>query len=946
MKKRIVLTALLGILFLLFPCIKGNCAGYSSTLTSSYDGYDVVLQASIPKAQMYSETYTFQWQISTNRGLTFRNIDGADDITYRTSLAGLTADTRFRCRVNISAKAGYYMIDDLQMAILHRHVRAVVGQDYWMEAVVNHTLKSADNPWIADAARMGMSVDNEAAALVLAHLYSEEYLSKFRYTPGSGDFGTYVTDPVEGTANTVRQMIHDLYRFLLGRAPESSALEFWAQSFYTLGEDVRTMNGSYPFYKGMVVVANGIASSEECRRYLAGRYQSQNGDFIYTKATYDTITFLDSCYTGAFAVPVYQVNVSKGTGIATVTASMTASPGTRVTVQALPEAGYAFRNWTGTYPSVNFKFTFTMPFQNVSLTANAEKMQAQYQVFHYLQNVNGSGYTLSAADTQTFRGDLEATVRPAVKNFTGFTSPATQTVVITADGKASVSYYYTRNRYTLTLNRGTGIASVSGGGSIYYGAGVTVTASPVSGYEFVGWSGSLSSASRSFSFTMPASALTLTANASENRIVTGPLSVTAADASESGAVYPGSANTWYVKSGTALKLSYAATAFPALSGGSFQPRLFTFRVGSTKGESSTYFGQSAPENGTQLTPLSRGTAVWTAGQAALLRETLSAGERKGTITQTVTFTGNRSLWIYPSAAGYNSYGGEKWSAYAADEANGIFLRVDDSAPEILISLDGGTPVPFESFQGTQLTPDNLIDRRADGRVKVTVSAQDPSAGISSLVLRVINTDTGEIASFPAVGGQVSLQLKLSHDLVNPSFDNGLFNGNFYLEASATDRVGNLITARTLPATEFDITCKALRLLDEVDHANDERIAAGLSPVFQRGESGLITSSVWGYADWVEISFGEEEFADLNVIYLFSGSLPAADAARGVSVIRRDENDFRNVCEVTFMIPLDYERDAVTVRVDAHKNNQTVSWEERLLLSVEGTVLDELYTALH
>ena len=83
-----------------------------------------------------------------------------------------------------------------------------------------------------------------------------------------------------------------------------------------------------------------------------------------------------------------------------------------------------------------------------------------------------------------------------------------------------------------------------------------------------------------------------------------------------------------------------------------------------------------------------------------------------------------------------------------------------------------------------------------------------------------------------------------------------------------------------------------------------------------------------------------------VIYLFSGSLPAADAARGVSVIRRDENDFRNVCEVPFMIPLDYERDAVTVRVDAHKNNQTVSWEERLLLSVEGTVLDELYTALH
>ena len=70
-------------------------------------------------------------------------------------------------------------------------------------------------------------------------------------------------------------------------------------------------------------------------------------------------------------------------------------------------------------------------------------------------------------------------------------------------------------KYTVTLTPGTG-TSVSGGGTYYVGQTVTVRATALTGYTFSNWSGTYSSNSAVYSFTMPASNVSLTANARVN----------------------------------------------------------------------------------------------------------------------------------------------------------------------------------------------------------------------------------------------------------------------------------------------------------------------------------------------------------------------------------------------------------------------------------------------
>ena len=88
---------------------------------------------------------------------------------------------------------------------------------------------------------------------------------------------------------------------------------------------------------------------------------------------------------------------------------------------------------------------------------------------------------------------------------------------ILADGSREIDLYYTRDAYTLTLNQGTGISGVSGGGSYKYGQSVSVNATVSAGYTWENWTGTNTSTNQKFSFTMPASNVTLTANATINQ---------------------------------------------------------------------------------------------------------------------------------------------------------------------------------------------------------------------------------------------------------------------------------------------------------------------------------------------------------------------------------------------------------------------------------------------
>ena len=165
-----------------------------------------------------------------------------------------------------------------------------------------------------------------------------------------------------------------------------------------------------------------------------------------------------------------------------------------------------------------------------SYTANwTASSSTNYVVNHYQMNVSGSGYALKETENKTGTTASSVTIANLKKTYTGFTfeggkgttsATATKpssfdtTTTILADGTRVINLYYSRNKYTLTLNKGTGISAVSGAGSYYYGQSVTIDATVSTGYTWSKWSDN--NTTKKATITMPANAHSLTANATAN----------------------------------------------------------------------------------------------------------------------------------------------------------------------------------------------------------------------------------------------------------------------------------------------------------------------------------------------------------------------------------------------------------------------------------------------
>lgn len=140
-----------------------------------------------------------------------------------------------------------------------------------------------------------------------------------------------------------------------------------------------------------------------------------------------------------------------------------------------------------------------------------------YTVNHWKQNVDGGDEqnktNFTKVETEELTGTTDTQVTPAVKTYEGFNSPATQTVTIKGDDSTVVDYYYTRNSYPVTLNKGPGIAGVTGAGTYKYGASVAIEATLANGYKWEKWTGDQASENQLHTFTMPAEDVEDTANA-------------------------------------------------------------------------------------------------------------------------------------------------------------------------------------------------------------------------------------------------------------------------------------------------------------------------------------------------------------------------------------------------------------------------------------------------
>ena len=301
---------------------------------------------------------------------------------------------------------------------------------------------------------------------------------------------------------------------------------------------------------------------------LSGDLRSQN---VATRTTIDDILTKESV-----GVPIYVLTVkidkttvnkavtqvfNNGTAITgaggTVNSSSTVSGDYYMTSYELPcnanivstptfNTGCVFSMWTDlnekTGVSTNCKVTSdyvndktyayerSMPAYNMTLTLTGVLDEAVYTVHHWKQKTTGIASThddknYELAETETKKAQIGSKVTPAVKTYTGFDSPKTQTKAVTADGKMVIDYYYERHLYNVTLNAGTGIEKTIGAGPYRYGQSVTIDANVKEGYHWLNWTGNYTGGSggdqtvdaKKFVFTMPAGNVTMTANAEANR---------------------------------------------------------------------------------------------------------------------------------------------------------------------------------------------------------------------------------------------------------------------------------------------------------------------------------------------------------------------------------------------------------------------------------------------
>lgn len=238
-----------------------------------------------------------------------------------------------------------------------------------------------------------------------------------------------------------------------------------------------------------------------------------------------------------------------------------------------------------------------------------------------------------------------------------------------------------------------------------------------------------------------------------------------------------------------------------------------------------------------------------------------------------------------------------YSDYSEDRKNGFVITGDGTAP-VIRGLEA-------------LSNLSLLDRR-EGTVTLRVTADDDLSGVKDFYLEIYNTDNviREIYR-PNADGVIRVDI---------TRDEPIFSGDFVVTAYAVDNVGN-VGSQSTGTTEFDLHSDIVRILEPHE------------PVFQCGESGILTIITWGYADRVEVEFPEELIAlnpDLNQTFVYT-NIPA----------------YRHVEELQFMIPLRTpENTSYEITVRAYKGDRQMEDHPSLsVIGVSGTIADDVRTRL-
>ena len=213
----------------------------------------------------------------------------------------------------------------------------------------------------------------------------------------------------------------------------------------------------------------------------------------------------------------------------TVTKNPSASQynsGATVTIEAVPNNGYRFVNWSGDISGTETSKTITMT-KNMNVVANFEVIQTEtYTLTVSAQPSAGGTVTKNPSAPQYNSGatvTIEAVPNDGYRfvNWSGDISgtETQKTITITKNMNVVANFEALQQKYTITLS-----AQPTNGGTVnkypteeQYNSGtyVTVQAVPQDGYRFVNWSGDISGTELSTTFPITAN-MNITANFEPN----------------------------------------------------------------------------------------------------------------------------------------------------------------------------------------------------------------------------------------------------------------------------------------------------------------------------------------------------------------------------------------------------------------------------------------------
>lgn len=281
-----------------------------------------------------------------------------------------------------------------------------------------------------------------------------------------------------------------------------------------------------------------ITVPEKTGYTFGGYYTAENGGGIQYIKPSGLITSIGTTFTkdstlyAKWSLNTYQISYNLDGGSVSSNNPLQYNVNSNtINISNPSKVGYTFSGWTEG-ESQETSLSVSIPSGSTGNKNYAAhyipNTNTRYTINHYLMNVDG---TYSIKDTEKLTGttDAEFTLLDLTKTYNGYTylrgkasDPSTTcpveadkdlTTTILPDGSRVINLYYERNSHAVSLTKGSGINLVSGGGTYYFGERVTISASTLAGYKFTGWTGDYSSNKVEYSFEMPDSNVSLTANA-------------------------------------------------------------------------------------------------------------------------------------------------------------------------------------------------------------------------------------------------------------------------------------------------------------------------------------------------------------------------------------------------------------------------------------------------